>query len=268
MTKTITVSDVIPAAAAEIYAAWLDSMAHAAMTGGGKATASPDIGAPYSAWDGYINGLNLALDPGQRIEQSWRSTDFTPGDPDSTLTVLLEPAEQGTKVTLVHTGVPDQLADFADGWRQYYFEPMKSYFARLMAPMPEPRETTAAEPAGEPAAQKKAAARKAAAKKPAAGKKAAAGKATGKSSARMVAKKPVAKARMTKKAASRRTTKKVAAAKKSGGRTATAKKPAAKKPAARKSSTRKTPKTAAARKHAAPKPAARRSTKPTRKRRR
>jgi uncharacterized protein YndB with AHSA1/START domain len=250
MTRTITVSDVIPAAAAEIYAAWLDSMAHAAMTGGGKATASPEVGAPYSAWDGYINGLNLALNPGKRIEQTWRSTDFNPGDPDSTLTVLLEPAEQGTKVTLVHSGVPDQLADFADGWRQYYFEPMKSYFAALMAPA---AAATAPEPAAsEPSSPKKPAVRKAAAaKKPAAAKPAAGKKSAAKPAKEAAAKKPAAKAR----AAAKKSAPRASGTNKAGAKKTAAKKSAAKKPAARKAASRKAAKKAAPRKPAARKPA-------------
>lgn len=248
MTKTITVSDIIPAAAADIYSAWLDSVAHAAMTGGGKAEASPEVGAPFSAWDGYISGLNLALSPGERIEQSWRSTDFTPGDEDSTLTVLLEPADGGTKVTLIHSGVPDQLADFAEGWRQYYFEPMKSYFAALMEPM-----TEAPVPMAEPAA-KKPATRKAAAKKPAA-KKPAARTAAAKKPA---AKKPAAKkAAANKKPASARKSaaKKPAARKAASARPAAKKKPSARKPAARKVAKKSAARKPSARKLAAKKPA-------------
>jgi hypothetical protein len=257
MTKTITVSEIIPAAAADIYAAWLDGVAHAAMTGGGKADAKPEVGARYSAWDGYINGLNLALNPGERIEQSWRSTDFTPGDPDATLTVLLEPAEGGTKVTLIHSGVPDQLADFADGWRQYYFEPMKSYFAALM----EPAMAEAPAPMGQPAptAAKKSATRKAAAKKPAA-KKPAARTAAAK---KPVAKKPAAKKQVaSKKPAS---AKKAATKKPAGRKAATSRSAAKKKPPARKVAARKVAKKSATRKPAARKPTAK---KPGRKGRR
>ena len=258
MTKTITVSDIIPAAAADIYAAWLDGVAHAAMTGGGKADASPEVGAPYSAWDGYINGLNLALNPAERIEQSWRSTDFTPSDADSTLTVLFEPADGGTKVTLLHSGVPDQLADFADGWRQYYFEPMKSYFAALMAPAMAEAPAPMAEPAAaapapkKPAAKKAAAAKKPAAKKPAA--KTAAAKKPGKKPGKRPAKKPAAK----KQAASKKPAPaKKATAKRPAARKAAAKRPTAKKkPPARKAAARKVAKKPATKKAAARKPAA------------
>jgi uncharacterized protein YndB with AHSA1/START domain len=251
VTQTITVSDVIPATPAEIYAAWLDSVAHAAMTGGGAAQASPEVGAEHSAWDGYISGMNLALYPGQRIEQSWRSTDFMAEDTDSTLTVMLDPVEGGTMVTLVHASVPDHQTGYEQGWREWYLEPMKAYFAALAEPEDEPAPPPAVEPAParkpavkKPAAPRRApakkpvAARKATARRPAAAKparKAAAGKATGK---RATATKTAAKAAPAKKAAARKPAAKRAAVKKIT-RTPAVKKPAAKKRSAPKSSARR-----------------------------
>jgi uncharacterized protein YndB with AHSA1/START domain len=251
VTQTITVSDVIPATPAEIYAAWLDSVAHAAMTGGGAAQASSEVGAEHSAWDGYISGMNLALYPGQRIEQSWRSTDFLAEDADSTLTVMLDPVEGGTMVTLVHASVPDHQTGYEQGWREWYLEPMKAYFAALAEPEDEPAPPPAVEPAParKPAAKKPAAPRRAPAKKPAAARKAnarrpaaakparnaAAGKATGK---RVAARKTAAKPAPAKKAAARKPAAKRGAAKKTT-RTAAVKKPAVKKRNAPKSGARR-----------------------------
>ena len=75
MPYSYTLSTVIPASPAEIYRAWLDSVAHSEMTGG-EATMSDQVGADVSAWDGYITGRNLELVPGERIVQSWRTTEF------------------------------------------------------------------------------------------------------------------------------------------------------------------------------------------------
>jgi uncharacterized protein YndB with AHSA1/START domain len=74
---------VIPASPAEIYNAWLDNIAHSEMTGG-EAIMSDEVGAEVSAWDGYITGRILELVPGERIVQSWRTTEFDDEIEDST----------------------------------------------------------------------------------------------------------------------------------------------------------------------------------------
>ena len=50
---------------------------------GGEASISDEIGADLSAWDRYITGRNLELVPGERIVQSWRTTQFTDEHEDS-----------------------------------------------------------------------------------------------------------------------------------------------------------------------------------------
>ncbi|WP_410962509.1 SRPBCC domain-containing protein, partial [Salmonella sp. SAL4358] len=88
----------LPATPKAIYEAWLDGKKHTAFTGGG-ATAQATVGGRHTAWDGYIHGWTLALQPGKRIVQSWRTTEFKPEDPDSLLEVKLAKAKGGTKVT-------------------------------------------------------------------------------------------------------------------------------------------------------------------------
>jgi activator of HSP90 ATPase len=119
----------IPATPEAIHEAWLNSAAHSEMTGG-EAVASNKLGAPHSAWDGYITGKNVELVPGVRIVQTWRTSEFAADDPDSTITVALTPVKTGTKLTLTHRGVPDGQTSYEEeGWREYYFEPMKAYFS-------------------------------------------------------------------------------------------------------------------------------------------
>ena len=124
-----TVSDVIPATPQQIYDAWLDDEGHANITGGASADISPNEGERFTVWDGYITGANLKLEPGKRIVQSWRTTEFTDSDPDSQIEVVLEPVEGGTKLTLHHTNVPDGQTGYRDGgWQESYFDTMKIYF--------------------------------------------------------------------------------------------------------------------------------------------
>jgi uncharacterized protein YndB with AHSA1/START domain len=130
MAIEFTVSDVIPASPREIYDAWLSSEGHAKITGGQPAKASPEVGAAFKAWDDYIDGTNLKLEPSKRIVQSWRTTNFESGAPDSQIEVLLEAVPDGTKVTLHHTNVPDGQPNYQEGWQRHYFEPMKRHFSR------------------------------------------------------------------------------------------------------------------------------------------
>ncbi len=131
MPYTYTLTTVIPATPQEIYRAWLDSEAHSEMTGG-EAIMSNEVGAEVSAWDGYITGTNLELVPGERIVQSWRTSEFTDEHKDSIVTVMLEPMDEGTLLTLIHSNVPDDQTSYEEGgWESQYFEPMKVYFAGI-----------------------------------------------------------------------------------------------------------------------------------------
>lgn len=128
MPYTFTLTTTIPASPEEIYQAWLDSLAHSEMTGG-AAQMSEQIGAEVSAWDGYIRGRNLELVPGERIVQSWRTSEFADEHGDSVITILLQEADEGTLLTLEHSNVPDEQRSYEEtGWQENYFEPMVAYF--------------------------------------------------------------------------------------------------------------------------------------------
>jgi len=127
MTIEFTVSAVIPASPEDVYDAWLDSDGHTKMTGS-PAHATANVGDEFDAWDGYISGRNLELDPGRRIVQSWRGSSYKDSDGDSQIEVTFESIDGGTKVTLFHSKVPDDQASHEPGWETHYFEPMRKYF--------------------------------------------------------------------------------------------------------------------------------------------
>jgi activator of HSP90 ATPase len=131
MAYDFEVSDVIPARVDVVYDTWISSDGHSAMTGG-VAKVDPHVGGAFQAWDGYISGTNLVLEPGRRIVQSWRTTEFADADGDSRIEVLLEPAENATKITIRHTNVPDGHRNYENGgWQSKYFDPMREYFGSL-----------------------------------------------------------------------------------------------------------------------------------------
>jgi len=129
MGEKIKVSAIMPCSAQELYNAWLSSKEHSAFSGG-KAKIDPKKNGKFTAWDKYIERTTLELKPYKCIVQSWRTTEFPDDSPDSQLEILLEEAKNGTKITLVHTNIPDgQAEEYKQGWIDYYFEPMKEYFA-------------------------------------------------------------------------------------------------------------------------------------------
>jgi uncharacterized protein YndB with AHSA1/START domain len=206
-TDSIVVTAVIPASAASVYAAWLDSESHTAMTGGG-AVIDPVVGGAHTAWGGYISGETRALTAGRRIEQTWRALDFPEGSGHSQIVVTIEDEGESARVTIAHSEIPEGMgAQYETGWQDHYFTPMMAYFETGGA---EATTTKKRAPAKKKAVAKKAVAKKSAAKKPAA-KKAVAKKAVAK---KAVAKKPAAKKPAAKKAVAKKKAAKKKAAKK------------------------------------------------------
>ena len=98
---------------------------------GNPANVDGNVGGNFTAWDGYIFGSTLELEPGQRIVQAWRTSEFPDDAPDSRLEILFEEVPGGTKVTLIHTDMPeDQAGSYRQGWEDFYFKPMKEYFSK------------------------------------------------------------------------------------------------------------------------------------------
>ena len=214
----IRVSTVLPASAARVYAAWLDAEKHAQMTGG-AATVDPTVGGFHSAWDGYIAGRILELEPGARIVQSWRTTEFPVDHPHSHLEIRLRDVPGGCEITLVHSEIPEGQGErYESGWQGHYFNPMTEYFRAT----PE----AAGAPAAGGAAKKPA--KKTSVKKPA--KKASVKKLAKKASVKKLAKKASVK-KPAKKASAKKPAKKTSAKK-------PAKKTSAKKPAKKTSAKR------------------------------
>ena len=128
MSEQFEMTAEIPASPQAVYDAWMSSDGHAGMTGAG-AEVDATVDGAHSAWDGYIWGVTKELEPGTRILQTWRTSEFADGDEDSLLEVRLEPSGSGTKLTLIHTNIPDGQGDsYHQGWIDHYFDPMKDYF--------------------------------------------------------------------------------------------------------------------------------------------
>ncbi len=129
-TDSFRISAQFPVPSKELYQAWLDSKQHSAFTGAG-AKVKAQVGGKFTAWDGYILGKTIEMKPYRRILQSWRTTDFPEGCSDSVIDITFEDIAGGTKMTIQHTEIPEgQGEEYKEGWRQFYFKPMKAYFLR------------------------------------------------------------------------------------------------------------------------------------------
>lgn len=130
MKNGFTLTTVIPATPAEVYQAWLSTKGHTAMTGS-AAKVDGQIGGKFTAWDGYIFGSTLALEPDQRIAQAWRTSEFPDEAPDSLVEITLKETKSGTKITLTHSQIPAGQEDsYRQGWEDFYFKPMQAYFGK------------------------------------------------------------------------------------------------------------------------------------------
>jgi activator of HSP90 ATPase len=128
--RTITQRAVVPAAPAAVYDAFVNARTHAAFTGA-RATGSGRVGGAFTAWDGYISGVNRQLSPGKKIVQDWRTTEWPEGAPDSQVEFTFKAVKGGTEVRMVHSNVPaEQAASYRQGWVDFYWKPLQAYFGR------------------------------------------------------------------------------------------------------------------------------------------
>ncbi len=126
-TTSIKQGGMIPGTPHQIYEAWMDSASHSKLTGS-EAKISRAVGGEFSTFGGWATGKNIELIKDKKIIQTWRGEDWPEGH-FSTLTVHLLPAPGGTKLLFTQTGVPLAVAkDIAQGWKDFYWEPMKKYF--------------------------------------------------------------------------------------------------------------------------------------------
>lgn len=134
--EAIRVSTMVPTAPTTLYLAWLNAEQHSAMTGG-IAKIDPQVGGKFTTWNGYISGKLVILDLGRRFVMSWRTTDFPREAPDSRVEVHFEALGGSTRVTVLHTEIPEgQSEKCRESWNEKYFGPMRTFFSKYL---PDPR---------------------------------------------------------------------------------------------------------------------------------
>lgn len=123
-TRTIRQQVTFKASPHDVYELLMDEKKHGAFYGS-KMTISRKVGGRLNSGDGYIEAVNLELVPDKKIIQQWRDTDFPEGH-YSRATWEFTHVPDGTRMVFIQSGVPDdQYEATSQGWRDYYWEPMK-----------------------------------------------------------------------------------------------------------------------------------------------
>ena len=131
--RTIRQTVTLPAPPRIVFKALADSKQHAAFTGS-KAKIPKRAGGRMTAYGGYISGKVLGLWPGMGLLQTWRTTEWPKGAPDSRLEIRLAPSGKGTRLTMIHSEVPaSRASSLTSGWQAYYWVPLRRYLKRRSA---------------------------------------------------------------------------------------------------------------------------------------
>ncbi|MGB5911777.1 MAG: SRPBCC family protein [Promethearchaeia archaeon] len=124
--KSIEQEIIIKCSPHDIYGAFMDSKKHSKFTES-KAKISREIGGSFSIYEGAINGENVELIQDKKIVQTWRSEgENWPKGYYSTITLILEPVDQGTLIKFKHADIPEAAYESVkEGWDLYYWDPLK-----------------------------------------------------------------------------------------------------------------------------------------------
>ncbi len=126
--RTIRQKVVIQASPKEVYDAYVDPNKLSKITRS-KATGKPEVGGKFTAYGDSIFGKYIELQDGKRVVQEWNNTDYGYGP--SRLELSYNKVPEGTELVMVHSNVPEEYADdTADGWTDYFWNPLKEYFKK------------------------------------------------------------------------------------------------------------------------------------------
>jgi activator of HSP90 ATPase len=128
MSQPIHQTVIFSASPHEVYEALMDEKIHARFTAS-AAQISRQVGGTFTAYDDYISGKNIELIPDRKIVQEWRAVDWKP-EQTSLITFEFSEVPEGTQLVFTHSGLPPGTEDdFALGWIENYWDPMRKMFA-------------------------------------------------------------------------------------------------------------------------------------------
>jgi len=96
--------------------------------GAGSAKMSAKPNAKFSLWAGSIYGKNLEVVAEKKLKQQWFGGDWPK---PSLVEIFLKERGGITEIRLIHKDLPrDELKAITQGWKDYYFGPMKEYLEK------------------------------------------------------------------------------------------------------------------------------------------
>jgi activator of HSP90 ATPase len=127
-TKSIKQNVTFDAAPEELYQLIMNPKKHSAFTGS-EVIMSTKVNGKFRVFDGYCSGYNIELVDGKKIVQAWHfEEEGWPEDHFSICTFVFEKTGKKTKLVFEQTGVPEhKVQALKDGWKNYYWEPMKAF---------------------------------------------------------------------------------------------------------------------------------------------
>ena len=124
ITKTITIRAPIE----RVWAALTDPEAIASWMGS-EVLSEPLPGGAYAYFDGETTGVYTRLEPPNRLEYTWRQSNWPSEWADSLVRWQLKQIGDETEVRLVHENFPNEEERIGhdEGWDLYWLEPMKAW---------------------------------------------------------------------------------------------------------------------------------------------
>ena len=109
----------LPLTNAEEIAAWMGGEIESDLRPGGK----------YAYFEGETTGKYTLVESPQRLEYTWRQSNWEDGWADSIVRWRLKPSGEATEVSLVHEDFPneDERSGHDEGWDLYWLDPMKEW---------------------------------------------------------------------------------------------------------------------------------------------
>ncbi len=93
---------------------------------GYPAVMSTDPDSEFSLWEGDITGKNIGFIQDKKVIQEWYFGNQTE---KSVVTITIQKEREESLVSVEHTNIPDDdFADIAEGWREYYFGAINTFF--------------------------------------------------------------------------------------------------------------------------------------------
>lgn len=129
--KTIKQFIVFHASPHDVFELIMDAKKHGKFTKS-KVQMSRGVGGKFAVLGGGLSGKNLQIVKDEKIVQAWRcEMKGWPKRHFSRATFIFKKAGGGTKLEFSQTGVPAACFKMiSDGWRKYYWRPMKKFLEK------------------------------------------------------------------------------------------------------------------------------------------